>query len=368
VTALLSPSATPQAPAQGERLPDPLLSASLYCAGRLDEALLRVVGAFRQELLAKGSQEQGYVWVMRYAKCGEHLKIRFHGLESQRSLMREQLAAAAAAYLTGLGASDPAAPRRTRPLAAPIDREDQAATDYPDRTFLWTTYERSHISLGYRPYMNDDTYVSLLTRCMSRGTELLLQRLEAEETGQIQYRKLQPLLLKALITGLSALPLTAEERALYLLYHRDCLLRAALKQAGSIGGPKKMAETLARFRLQIDKLGAETDRLAETARARWDAGKERWDDDFEAWHSALSQLAAYVTPLCGGLAYHIDPFAESPLFPGIFKAFHGFANQLGLTPLNEAFAHHLLLFVSCASELRDRPVQLKPALLEPLPR
>jgi hypothetical protein len=32
--------------------------------------------------------------------------------------------------------------------------------------------------------------------------------------------------------------------------------------------------------------------------------------------------------------------------------------------LNEAFAHHLLLAVSGSGDLRDRPVQLKPALLE----
>jgi len=344
--------------------PDPLLSANVYCAGRLGEALLRVTGAFRRELLARGGLEPGYVWVMRYAKCGEHLKIRLHGPQSREPLMRELLAAAAEPYLAGLGAPDPAAPRRTRELAAPIDREDQASTDYPDRTFLWTTYERSHISLGYRPYMNDDVYVSLLTRCMGRGTEILLDRLESDEAGQIHHQKLQALLLKALITGLSALPLTTEERTLYLLYHRDCLLRAALKQAGSAGGPQKMAEILARFQLQVDKLGREADGLAETARARWDGDGESWDADFEAWSSALAELAGYVASICGGRAYHIDPFAESSLFPPIFKALHGFANQLGLTPLNEAFAHHLLLSVAGSGGPRDRPVQLKPALLE----
>jgi hypothetical protein len=360
----LSPFSLSQAPAKEEMFPDPLLSANVYCAGRLGEALLRVAGALQRELLAEGGAEPGYVWVMRYAKCGEHLKIRVHGPESRRPLIQASLAAAAASYLAGQEAPDPAAPRRTRELAPPIDREDQAPADYPDRTFLWTTYERSHISLGYRPYMNDDVYVALLTRCMGRGTEILLHRLEADGAGQIQHQKLQTLLLKALIAGLSALPLTAEERALYLLYHRDCLLRGALKQAGSAGGPRKMEETLARFRLQVEKLGGEVDGLAETARTRWEGGGERWEGDFEAWSSALAGLAEYVAPLCGGRAYHIDPFAELPLFPAVFKAFHGLANQLGLTPLNEAFAHHLLLSASCSGELRDRPVQLKPALLE----
>jgi hypothetical protein len=164
------------APAREEMFPDPLLSANLYCAGRLGEALLRVVGGFRRDLLARVGAEPGYVWVMRYAKGGEHLKIRVHGPESQRPLIRELLAASAESYLADLGAPDPSAPRRTRELAPPIDREDQTSTDYPDRTFLWTTYERSQISLGYRPYMSDDVYVALLTRCMGRGTEILLHR------------------------------------------------------------------------------------------------------------------------------------------------------------------------------------------------
>jgi hypothetical protein len=341
--------------------PDPLLSLNVYCAGRLSEVIQRAVAPFRERARELEESEGVYTWTMRYAKCGEHLKIRVHGPEGRRDALAGMLGETAQAYLSSLPPADPEAPRKSREFATPVDREDRASTDYPDRTWLWTAYERSHISLGYRPYLNDDGYVGRLTRCLGRGLEILSGRIETDAQGRWSHQAQQAILLRALIAGLSGLSFSPTQRSLYLLYHRDCLLRGILKQAGSTGGPKKLEETLDRFRVQVEKLGAGAAKLGETAHLQWD-GAGDWERDLEAWRRSLSGLADYLSPICGDLAHHIDPFAEVPLFPPLFKAFHGFANQVGLSPLNEAFAYHLLLSVTTGDEIRDRPVRLKPQL------
>jgi hypothetical protein len=347
--------------------PNPFLSASIYCCGRLDEVIHSCIAQFWVEARHRDETGTSYLWVMRYAKGGDHLKVRLHGPEGHRFWMRELLAAAVESYFSALEPPEVDAPRKNRDLATPIDHEDRVPTLYPDRTLLWTVYERSHISLGYRPYMNDDVYVSRLTRCLGRSTDVLLSRLETDSSGRSSHQVLQAILLKALIAGLSALPFNSQERTLYLLYHRDCLLRAVLKQAGSRSGPQKMEETLNRFRQQVHGMGESIDRLAWTAGSLWQTREEgNWDNDFEAWRGALRELADYASLVCGDLAHHIDPFAEHPLFPPLFKAFHGFANQLGLTALNEAFAHYLLIAATSDDGLRDRPVQLKPSWLKDL--
>ena len=363
-----APSTAPSSPRPEPFCPDPILSANVYCSGRLDEVIERCMVPFWTAARDRDETGASYLWVMRYAKGGDHLKIRLHGQEPQRSCMRELLTAVVEPYLSSLGPPEPDTPRKSRDLATPIDQEDRAPELYPDRTLLWTLYERSHISLGYRPYLHDGVYVSLLTRCLGRSTEVLLGRgLQTDASGRWSHPAVQTVLLKALMAGLSALPFDPRERTLYLLYHRDCLLRGILKQAGSAGGPQKMEETLNRFRRQIQGLGEGVDRLARTARSLWQPGEEgNWEGEIEAWRGALRDLADYVLRNCGDLAHHVDPFAESPLFPPLFKTFHGFANQLGLTPLNEAFAHSLLMTATAGGELRDRPVQLKPAWLEDL--
>jgi len=69
-----------------------------------------------------------------------------------------------------------------------------------------------------------------------------------------------------------------------------------------------------------------------------------------AWCRALTALRQFLEPL----AVDIDPFADGPTFPLFFKVCHGIANPLGVTPLNEAFIHHLLLCATGDDDLVDR--------------
>lgn len=350
---------------EGAAFPDPVVAANAYCSGRLSEVVSRAVAPFWKECRKRDPLGEAYVWVMRYARCGEHLKIRVHGPDALAVPARQLLAASLDAYFARLGPPGVEDVQKSRSLATPIDAEDKASENYPDRTFLFTSYQRSHVSLGYQPYLADDAFVALLTRCLARGTEVLLERLATDAAGQSSHESQQRIVLTALVAGLSALPFAPSERTLYLLYHRDCLLRAALKQGGSAGGPQKMEETLARFHGQVAALGRGTAALAALAQEQWRGGPVAGrDPGLEAWRCALADLADYVAPLCAEAAYDVDPFADLAVFPPLFKALHGFANQVGLNPLNEAFAHHLLAAVTAADEVRDRPVRLRPPILD----
>lgn len=338
--------------------PDPAFSANIYCAGRLDEVIHRVLAPF---WAAAGRQEKGaYLWLMRYAKTGEHLKLRLHGPAGAEKLI-EKLGAELERYFGELPPAEPEAVRKSTPTATPIDAEDQEPQDQPDRSWRPTRYKRSAIPFGYSPWVDDPVYVALMTRAFAAGTESLFGKLATGADGRAPHSLVQGLLIQAILDGLAALGLGAAERGDYLAYHRDWLLRATLKNtAASAVGPEKMAELVARFDRQAAGLGdAALARIGEAARRRF--ASEAADEARNPWQVALAELRAYVDGAAGEPRRHIDPFADDPRFPPFFKAFHVFANQLGLNPLNEAFAHHLLLRAAVdGKDAPPRPVVLRP--------
>lgn len=327
--------------------PDPVLSASVYRSGRLCEVIAHLVAPFWRE--HRGGQGS-YLWLMRYARCGEHLKIRIHAPEAEAPLLRERLETAQAKYFAEAAPPPPGSTRRSTPAAPPVDAEDRATADYPESTFLWTAYGRSPLSLGYRPFLDDDAYCALLTRCLGAGAEIVMDRLEAGPDGECPYAIQSEIWREAVAAGLLAtswsMRWSARERALYLLYHRDCLLRYLRKKKRWTAGANAMAQVLAQFDRQAGKLAQEKAALAAE----------------DAWSRTLRDLGAYVSPLLEDPAFHVDPFADHPAFPVFFKVFHGLANQIGLDATNEAFLCHLLIGAAGEEDLRGRPVRLKPEL------
>lgn len=345
--------------------PDPALSASIYCAGRLDEVIQRLLAPCWEELRRDGALADCYLWVLRYGRGGEHLKVRLHGPKGCQAAFRERLDMAQKRYFQSLGPAVTEDPPTSGSAAPPIDTEDAEVGHHPDRTLLWTTYARSPLSLGGSPFLHDDRYLSLLTRCLGRGTEILLLRLRSGEQGGPQFPLQRRLLLQAIVAGLAALPLSTSDHARYLLYHRDGLLRylrrrktQALEPSAVDDGPSAMARALGRFDTESERLGAERGAWSELAQS----SGAPWDGDFAAWGQALRDLFAYLEPRCAALDHPLDPFAEHPVFPLLFKAFHGFANQVGLSHLNEAFLHHFLVGLTPEGALLQRPVQLVPVL------
>lgn len=345
--------------------PDPAASASLYCSGCLDGVIARVVAPVWRRLAEHlGRERRGYLWMLRYARGGEHLKVRWHGAATDVPTFRRLLEGAATTYLDGLGAGPDADRRPGAATAPPIDREDAVARDRPDRTLLWTTYGRSLVSLGPPPWSDDDTYLARLTLCLGRGAGLLFDRLDGRDDG-LSHGATQGLLLHGLLHGLAAAGLDGDRRTGYFLYHRDWLLRAALRRSRHRAGADKMAETLARF----DRRIADASLIEDVAHRSGDV----WDDaavssgepgepgdPTDAWRRAVAELGRHVAGCRDDAIHSVDPFAAEPLDVPLFKLFHGFANQLGLTPLNEAFTHHLLAVATGAPGRWQREVRLTP--------
>ena len=335
---------------------DPVLTASLYCAGRLDEVIREVVGPFRQELRRLAAGSTGYLWMVRYSRGGEHLKIRLHGTESHAAVARDLLGALAEHCFAGLGGGGQEAGAPTvRASPPPVDHEDETESGYADRTLLWTHYRRSPVSLAGEPLLLDDTYTALATRCLGCGCDLALAALAEDPSPSGR----QLSLLLALIGGLAAAGFPAAVRAAYCAFHRDCLVRAWLVRRGAAAA--RAAQLTAQFDLRRNAMAALLAPVQEWAEAEWrspagQAGAGQADD--AAWRSSLLDLCRYVSQFREDPEYRLDPFAEDALFPVLFKVFHGFANQLGVNSLEEAFLHHALLAMGQPPGTASLPVRL----------
>jgi hypothetical protein len=332
--------------------PDPILTASFYCSGRLDEVLHQVVAPSWRVLQQSEPGSGAYLWTMRYGKGGEHLKVRLHGPGSLAHPARALLQQAAESFFARLGEpSGVRAPVGWKGAAA-VDVDDEVVSDHPDRSLLWTRYRRSHVSLGGKPFLDDDGYAGRITRCLAAGCERVLL-LAPDATGKVPHRARQSALLKALIGGLAALGFAADARSAYLAYHRDWLLRFTLARNHAEAG--KTHDLLQLFDRRAEAMGPSADTLRRAARAEWARSWTAMEPEGEdaAWRRSLADLLGYISPLCADPDYHIDPFAGDPCFAPVFKVFHGLANQLGLNLIEEAFAHHLLRSVT--GEPASRP-------------
>ncbi len=332
--------------------PDPALTASVYCAGRLDEVIYRGVSPFWRAARLHDPERRAYLWIVRYMRGGEHLKIRVHAPEELRPLLRSSLETAVSELLASL-ADVPIPPAEPRAGAAPpMDAEDEAPEGHPDRSLLWTQYRRSHIALGGKPFLDDDAYVARITECMGAGCEKTLAALQPDAQGVIPFRARQITLLKAAMSAAAAAGWSPEHRSAYFAYHRNWILRYAITQLRK--GAEAAEEHLSRFDANLAKIGPTLNALQKTADATWTrAGAEepKHADNDEWWLAAVRELARYLAPFAGRPGYQVDPFADDPAFPAVFKVLHGLANQLGLKISDEGFAYHILLRLS-AGEAR----------------
>lgn len=328
--------------------PDPALSANLYCAGRLDEVIHGCVAPFWREARAGGARLR----LARYLRGGEHLKIRIHAPEEASADLHAALEGAAQSFLAALGPA-PAPDERRRDASPPIDLEDEAPDNHPDRQFLWTHYRRSHVELGDRPFLDDDAYVARMALCHAEAAEKVLAALQPDAQGSVPFRARQNTLLKAVVVAVASLGWGPEQRSDYLAYHRNWLLRFVLGQGRQ--GPELGAELVGRLDVGVKKLGPALDAYRKLTDAHFGVAAEPGPEGPDAsWRAAIRALDRHLAPFAGKPGYQIDPFAPHPTFPALFKVLHGLGNQLGLKPSDEAFAHHLLLGLSGRDEARHR--------------
>lgn len=312
--------------------PDPLLTASIYAPSRLDGVLREGVAPFLRAVQERVSGGWCF-WFVRYARGGEHLKLRLHAPAGAEGEIRSLLSETMRLLWSRLPGAPEGDARPSRPDVPPVDGDEGTEAVHPDRTLHWSAYRRSPVSLGPAPFLEDDGYVARMVGALAAGSARALAALEGPEPPAPAAR--QRALLRLLVDGLAALRLGAEERAAYLAYHRDWLLRfaapdpareAAARAALEARG-ERMAGVVEQLRGAMDAATAE----AEPAAAR------------HGFPAVLAELHAYLGRFRGRAAFDVDPFAADVAFPPLFKAFHGFANQLGVHPLEEAFAHHLCL-------------------------
>lgn len=309
--------------------PDPCLTASVYADARLDAVVGRGLAPLLERVNERGSVWS--LWFVRYARRGEHLKIRLHGPNAERESVREVVAEIMCSLLGALPAVRADTPRTLRMDAPAIDAEDVPDAVVSDRTFLWTVYRRSPVSLGPASLLSDDGYAARMTAALAAGAVVALGALGSAEPTPAERQRA---LLGALAAGLGALPLGADGRAAYLAYHRDWLLRSLAAT------PERRHAARTALDRQAERMGRTVEQLQEALSAAWTAGPRAQPTGFAA---ALAGLHGYLDRFRGDRAHDADPFADEPAFPPLFKAFHGLANQLGLAMGEEALLHHLCL-------------------------
>lgn len=329
-----------------ELFPDPLFSANVYCAGRLDDLIRFGIAPFWDTVQSDAQSHGVYLWLLRYGRCGEHLKVRVHAPESERERLRARLKDAVDGFLAALDAPVAERSTDTRAEMPAIDVEDEASTVHPDRALLWTQYRRSPISLGGNPWQMEDRYAALLTRCLGSAWA----RLHAALSHGDSFPSPQNLLLRALLEGLGELAWPAAKCIAYLTYHRDWLVRFSLHKSRQDAA--KGRELMAYFDERVDRMPAALQAVQRAVHLTWLPGAAdapATPDNLR--HGSLCALVEHMARRRHDPGYLLDPFASDVVFPGVFKAHHGAANQFGLRMLDEAFTHHMLLHAMTGSDV-----------------
>jgi hypothetical protein len=323
------------------QFPDPVVTANIYCDRQMDEVIHGALAPLRRTMAERDSEGLWRLWILRYPRRGEHLKVRLHGPEAAAPELRGLLAEAVEACFAALPPLADGEPRKEASEVPPIDLEDSDGGLQENRSLLWTRYQRSHISLGGKPLLDDDRYADLMTTCLARACETVLESLRPDSEGQFPQGRRQTGLLRLVTGGLGALGFGAEKNATYLAYHRDWLLRFTAARSNT--GTEKIRQTLAQFDQRVEKMSGLLDPWRSMAFDAWSGEpRDSLDGSDGGWWQALRDLQDYLDPFRGNPDYQLDPFATDTVFSPVFKVFHGSANQIGLNMLNEAFAHHLL--------------------------
>lgn len=331
----------PHAPPQVSG-PDPLVSANLYASRHLDDVLREIILPCWTRLQREAPGQDLYLWFFRYARRGEHLKVRLHGPPHLRELLRTTLEQAAAHGFAAMG-GDPSAEQVSNPHVPPMDEEDTLDGNHPDRSLLWTNYRRSPVIMGSELYAGDEQHTELFTRVLGESSRLVLSELTPELGSPAFAQKRQSLFIKMLISALAETDLELEQWAGYFTYHRDWIIRfLAAKSALPKSQPEAFVEE---FEQRVPKSGGTLASLGEIMALQKSAAREGRVEPgpLEAWRQSVARYFRHVSSYRGRPEYDVDPYTTDYAALALFKALQGCANQCGFRLSNEAHIHHLLL-------------------------
>ncbi|WPB77720.1 lantibiotic dehydratase C-terminal domain-containing protein [Archangium violaceum] len=332
------PPSTP-APAPSEELPsqEPLLSASIYCDGLLDELLQRAVAPFWHQVRQDAPPRRYALWMLRYSRRGSHLKVRIHGPPSASGAdrLRQQLRHHVEPFLAGLGPRDPSRARLSSPDTGPMDPEDEGDELHPDRTLLWTNYRLIPGHLGREPLSAAPDFANGYVRCLSAAADLVLEHLVLEPGGGVRPATRIGFFLRWMLVALEALELSPEEELEYLLFHRDWLL------LGSKGDWQNAVSFLER---KARNAGPQLQQLEAAATRRHAGPRESQAPELPTrWREALRQHFRHALSELGASDYQaLGREPRHQLLAAIARVLHNTANLLEVDLSNEIYVCHLL--------------------------
>lgn len=304
---------------------DPVVTANVYCKGHLDAVLLDALKPFQL------SSQPWQLWIMRYRRGGEHIKIRLHGTAAEATQVKARLEEHLRPVLSNIRWPEAGNPPKLTGANDPvIDEEDSTPSDHPPGHLVWTHYKRSHVTFGGEPYLSDDRYVALFGKCLSASLEYFLSATELVN-GVIPHAQRLAEAAELVGSALQFLELNSPE---YLNYHRDWLVRFVLLKTSHT--PQEHQDVLKAF----DKRVTESERFWEHVRDRSIWAFARPGAVLNKWQSAITELMKYVNDLCQRQQFQIDPYALHPSHSALFKVLHGASNQAGLALLDEALMYH----------------------------
>ncbi len=324
-------------------LPDPVISANIYCNRRLDHLIRDAITPFWRELTLSHPDQTPMIWFSRYAKCGEHLKLRVHSSEAIAAVARELLPKHLESFFDQPN-SEPLPDIWLSKSATPaLDAEDEAEQDYPNKSLLWTTYRRTPITLGCSLYVEDDEHVRRFAVCQSVVSQLMMEVITPalEQKNFLAFRQNQ--FFKLVLSGLAATDLDIKQWFDYQTYHRDWLLRFLVN---TVAPTSTTEETiLAEYEPRVARMAPAINTLATMIREASDRSSTSDTEPPQRegdWARAAGDFFDYVSTYRDRAEYDQDPYTRDHAFLPLFKVFHGAANQFGLRLSNEAYMHHVL--------------------------
>ncbi len=315
---------------------DPILTANIYCTGFLDRLIFEAIAPFWSRYKASNGDLGGFLWFARYRRGGEHLKIRFHGSAAARDAVRGSLVTAIQDFLDSLPGTAAANERDCQVNQFPIDPEDHCTIAYPDRTILWTSYQRVPGIMGRHPMSDDLLHAALFTRCLGVGSDIVLENLRPDSNGTIPGALRLSLALKFFIAACSSLGLPATGIVEYLRYHRDWLLTSFNID---------LVKACERFDQRIQSQPETLEGLRPLLDLKEEPGAETAadDDPYCQWQDCFAELFRYVLQRADDPEFLQNPYLKDQVFATPFKLLHAHTNQLATGLLNEGYLCQLLI-------------------------
>jgi lantibiotic biosynthesis dehydratase-like protein len=315
----------------------PMISASIYCHGSVDELLQQVIRPFWRDI--KVMLPQACLWVIRYARGGQHLKIRLHAPAEVHGTAANHLREVVEAFFAEL----PLSAKDERDAAEylpPIDPEDHAGGLRPDRSLIWTRYRYSPELVGAEPLSSATGFETVFVHCRAAATEVTLDWLEALDSGEISMRKRMALALQLFLAAIYGIHSHADTRVRYLTFQRDWLLRINLDREQALMLLERKVEELVAQQKALGPLVTATS-LPEGV--------------LGAWCEAVGSLVRFCLDQFGRQDISdLDSDSEALIYFAISRIVHNAMNLVAIGISNEAYICQLLKSALVRSRADER--------------